>query len=263
MLNRALASSWVNGEVLIDEDHPAPQWVLNLSGSLGDIARGLVAEALAWGPLPIDLPALTGGDNVRTYRGWDLAQTADRLTELTKVENGPEIEFAPYLTETGDLRWRLRAGTPELVDTVWQWNTTSPGRRVSLAGVDEDGTDMASESIGLGGRSEDVVLVGRRRSNTLTAAGWPVLQVANTGHTSVSNLSTLLGWLGEDVTRGGIDQESIELRVGAEHAVRPGDNADVGVRDPYLGRTVLPLKVVGVAGNTSEWLTVRCRMREV
>ncbi|GAB2457484.1 hypothetical protein [Xylanimonas ulmi] len=260
VLNHALATSWVDGEVLIDEDHPAPQWVLNLSGSLGDIGCGLVAEALKWGSLPIDLPALTGGTNQRTYNGWDLSTTAQRLAELTAVEGGPEIEFAPYLTDTGHLRWRFRAGSPELVDTVWQWNTASPGRRASLLSVDENGADMATDAYGLGGRADDLVLAGRRHTSAL--AGWPVMQVADTSHSTVTDLGTLLGWLGETVARGTEDQESIELRVGAEYAVRPGDHADVGVRDLYLGRTVLPLKVVEVSGDTGEWLTVRCRMRE-
>jgi len=72
-------------------------WTMTLSGSLADIARGLVAQTLRSGPLPVVLPAVTGGTHERTYLGADFATVASRLSELTQVigRSGDYLRPAP------------------------------------------------------------------------------------------------------------------------------------------------------------------------
>lgn len=259
VLNHALAAKWKNGEVLIDEDSPAPEWQLALKGSFRDIARGLIAESQKWGPLPIDLPATEGGVQVRNYDGFDFATVAERLKQLGGVQGGPEIRFDPYL-KNGNLRFELRA-EDELIDHIWRWNEAIPGQRVTLEAVDEDGDLMATECYALGGRKEDLVLVARSSTDRLTAAGWPLMQVADTTHSTVSELGTLLGHAADTVTRGMVTQESFKLRVGAEYEVRPGDWAQLRIDDAYFGREMLPLKILSVSASDGEWLSVEARLR--
>ncbi|WP_434080888.1 hypothetical protein [Sanguibacter sp. Z1732] len=102
--------------------------------SLGAIAKRLVQAATAHtgGHLPIVLPPDQVGNHERTYPGFELATTRQRLTELTQVENGPDIAFTPRLREDGEgIEWALRTGTnsgPLLTQDGpdWVWDTTNP-----------------------------------------------------------------------------------------------------------------------------------------
>ncbi|WGD38470.1 hypothetical protein [Lysinibacter sp. HNR] len=260
VLNHALASRHVDGMVMIDEENPSPEWVLEFTGSLVDIAVQLVAESLKWGRLPITLPGLTGGANVRTYYGFDLAYISDRLKQLTEVIGGPELRFDPQIGRDGKLFFTMR-GDAELIDTVHNWNVAAPGGRAMLEGIDESADSMATDYWGLGGGSDDMVLVARASSDALTRQGWPVMQSADTTHSSVSELETLQGYVAEGIVRGSVTQEVFPIRVSAEHTVRPGDWANVTIAHPYTGHTTLPLKILEVSGDTTDWMTVQTRIR--
>jgi hypothetical protein len=89
VLNHALATSWVDGEVLIDEDNPAPQWILAIAGqTYGGVGAAIIRESLKWGQLLVDPPAPEPGTRVKTYNGWDLASVHDRLQDLGALEGG-------------------------------------------------------------------------------------------------------------------------------------------------------------------------------
>lgn len=245
VLNHNLDAAWHDGQILIDEDNPPGDWILNLKGTWSDIARGLVAESLKWGSLPYDLPAIQGGSShERNYQCWDMSTISDRLGDLTDLDDGPEIRFDPHLTDDGRIRWLLRVGTPEIVDHTWRWNPAAPGQRVTLGDMDRDGTDMTGQCWAVGGKQDDVVLMCRRTGGTLTAQGWPLLQTANTSHSSVSILRTLQSYAAADVSCGDATQDVTGLTVPASNTVRPGDHAHV-IRD----RTLLDLKITDVDGD--------------
>ena len=138
VLNHGLDASFREGDVLVDEDHPAGDWALTLTGSYRDIARGLIAETFKWGPLPFRLPALQGGSFTRTYGGWDLATVADRIRDLANLEHAQEYRFTPTLDTTGRLTFAFDSAT-ELVDHELSLNATLPGVRAMLSSSDEDG----------------------------------------------------------------------------------------------------------------------------
>lgn len=252
VLNRALKTSWRDGPVIIDEDNPPGDWVLALEGSYRDIARGLVEEALAWGGLPIDLPPVEGGAHERNYRCWDLATVLERLDDLAALDDGPEIRFDPSVSD-GRISFLLRVGD-EIVDRVWRWNPAVPGQGVYLGTTDLDGEPMCTQCFGTGGREEDELLVARSAGGALEEAGWPVLQVANTEHSTVSDLATLRSYVAADVAAGDDAQECTSLGAPASLPVRPGDWAEI--------RGVGPCKVTDVSGDASTGrITVSVRRR--
>lgn len=260
VLNHLLDARWVDGEILLDEENPRPEWVLQITGqSLYGIGAALIRETLKWGDLLIDSPPSEAGTNVRTYRGWDFATVADRIRELTEVRNGPVLRFEPYLREDGHLRLRyVESGDRRL----HSWVQAAPGQRIRVDSVDEDAASLATEAYALGGRDEDVVLAARSRSTTLTGAGFPVIQRADTSHSTVSRLDTLLGHTGRIVDDGSLLPESLALTVPADIDVVPGDAVDLEIDDPYIGRTLLTLSVARVSGDTSEWQQVDLVPRE-
>ncbi len=109
-ISRRLVHDWRDRSVLVDEQKPAGDLALTCRGDYHDIACQLVTEALQWGALPISVPALHGGTFTRTYCAWDLATVSDRLTDLTNLEDGITIRFAPRIQSDGSLIFDLRAG---------------------------------------------------------------------------------------------------------------------------------------------------------
>lgn len=266
VLNRVLQTRWVNGEVVIDEDDPAPEWLVSFAGrSLRAIGAGLVSEALAWGPLAIDDPPASmrneSGIHIRNYLASDMATTADRLQDLTEVLNGPRIHFDPYLRADGHLRFTYAADQGGA--TIHRGVTSMRGHAVTVTDVDEDGDSMATQAYGIGGKQDDVTLVARSTSAKLTEAGWPVMQVANASHNSVSRLDTLLNHTEQTVTDGSRVPESTQYLVRASRGVRPGDVLDVSTTSAYHGQVEQLVDVVDVSGSLSEWCTVTGFPQEV
>lgn len=256
VLNHALASMTIDGSVLIDEDNPAPHWQLNLLGSLPDIAADLVDETLKWGPLPVTTSAREGGLNTRTYYGYDFATVEERLLDLTKVEGGPELRFRDELTDSGI--WYELEADDELIATHHQWNTNIPGQGVVIEGMDDDGDALVTQQWMIGGKNADIMLITRANG---VLPDYPLLQAADTSHSSVSEIGTLRSYAAEAILRGARTQDVVDITVPATNDVQPGDWADVRTSHALYGDVVLPLKVVGVSGTTGPRLTASCRIR--
>ncbi|MCI1635213.1 hypothetical protein [Bifidobacterium sp.] len=273
VLNHTLESGWVDGDVLVDEEHPAGAWVLTLTGSYSDIARGLVAEAMKWGALPITLPSVQGGSRTRTYNGYDVAKVSDRLDELAKLADGNEIRFDPRLKSDGTLTFDLRSGSnivgheAEIIDHSWledtdfgAWHADVPGQRVKLKTVVGSGSGMTNQVYVIGGKHGDKTVMARVTDNSSVL---PLLiQSADTTHTTATELATLRAYAQAGVAYGAYPDETFSLEVGEEFPVRPGDYADVWVEDDFLGDMMLQLKITDVDGSSdSDWLTVQARER--
>ena len=262
VMNHALASSWKDGNVVVDEDNPKGSWPLILSGSYSDIVRGLILETEKWGALPITAAAYTGGDKTRTYNSYDFATVSDRIGDVIDLENGPEVRFDPVLSSSWAISFQQVASADggEIIDHKWRWNALVPGSRVVLGDEDWDGSDVCGQCFAHGGKEQDSLLVARASSSKLTNAGWPLLQAANTMHATVSELATLRSYARADVANGDGPQRTVSLSVGIENDVRVGDWADVRYGDS--DGDVMALKVTDVSGSSkSGMLTVSARER--
>lgn len=168
VLNRALRGMTLDGEILIDEDNPAPEWKLDFRGSYVDIATRLVRETREWGTLPVSTPALAGGPMRRVYYGYDFATVEERLLQLTQLEGGPELRFTA-IPRAGGVSFQLQGGD-ELVNNRHRWNTGIPGDRCSIGNIDDDGENIVTEQWSLGGRNEDLLLVAREDDGSVRSA---------------------------------------------------------------------------------------------
>lgn len=264
VLNHNLDRSFRDGDVLVDDEHPAGDWLLHLTGSYSDIARGLVAEAMKWGTLPIALPAVTGGAFERNYGGYDLATTADRLSDLAGLEDGDEIRFTPRViqSDTGDRLEFLLQSAREIVDHEWRMNAAAPGQRCYFTKYGEDGAPLTTDVWAAGGKDDDKTVMARRKGTTLTAQGWPVMQTADKSHTTVSVLATLQAYAASQLAAGDRDSESFALKAGEEWDVHVGDHMDVRIDDLLLGDRSFALKITDVSGSAdSDWITLQARRR--
>ncbi len=258
-INARLKDAWNDRSVLTDEQHAAGDLAFTLTGSYPDIIRGLVAEAMRWGTLPISLPATEGGSYTRTWYAWDLATIADRIQDITSLEDGPETRFDPRTADDGSLVYDLRCAS-EIMDHAWRWNAIVPGQRVIYQGLSGDGSSMTSQVWLTGGKDDDKTLMCRRTSGLDTTG--MLLMTADTSHTTVSYMKTL-----QQCAIGGLERhawpaETHKLKVGEEHDVRVGDTIDLTIGDDYMGVTTLNLRATDISGDaSSDWLTVQAQER--
>lgn len=258
---RILLPVSARGQTLIDPvtGEPRTEFDTNISGlSYGTIAKRWVELVRAWpgGAIPMVLPAdeaaPVGTTRERNVAAIELKRLKAMLDNLTGLENGPDIAFRPRWSADGlGIYWEMQTGTnakPRLgnddADLV-QWTV---GARVGGAFdlvVDEDGTSMADEVFAAGGRQGDRVLIERSYNPILSTAGFPLLQAADSTHSTVTDPATMQGYAkkGTDLGRFAASFWRMKVRA-AEPGVPPlgdywlGDMATINVdpAEPVLGR---------------------------
>lgn len=239
-----------------------PSADITLTDSLPNIARSIVDHGTDWqnrpgSTLPLDLPAVLpgGGANVRTYPGYEAAYVGQRLQELTQVENGPDVYFQPYLTTSGGSRYirhRMLAGNPLLVQLggALKFDYRSTLASLSIAG---DGSGLANAAFVKGSGNEAGTTFGYATDPALITAGWPALDMVDTGHTSASGQSTLDGWARANVALYGTQPEQWKAVVRADAdppwgAYNPGHYADYSVKNHHwLPNGIYNYRILGVS----------------
>lgn len=163
------------------------------SVTLNQLAKLLVQDnMLSQGALPIDLPADDmPGTNSQTYYGYDLNLVADELANLTKLDQGPEIEFRPYWVDPLHVRWTMRIGAPRLgqLGSAWVYDY---GEQGALVGVDRtsDSSNNISASYSRGAGSQAAQVIGYSESTSAADADLLLLAVDG-NHTSETSQSKL------------------------------------------------------------------------
>jgi hypothetical protein len=171
---------------------------LSLRGVAASIVNANMAQAGY--SLPIDVPFPESGGNTRTYQGWDLAMVWDRLDELSKVENGPELDFRPYFVSgANQVRWEMVIGSPLLGDqnsnAVWDY-----GGALTQIDLDVNGSaGPVTRAFVKGSGSESATLVGYAESADMLSAGYPGLDYVDSDHFSVTEKDTLVGYANADI----------------------------------------------------------------
>lgn len=258
-INARLKDAWNDRSVLTDEQHAAGDLAFTVTGSYPDIIRGLAAEAMKWGSLPIALPQTEGGTYTRTWYAWDLATVADRIDDITGLEDGPEIRFDPRTTDAGSLVYDLTC-RQEIVDHEWNMNAIVPGQRVIYQGLSGSGSSMTGQVWLTGGKDDDRTLMCRRTSGLDTAG--TLLMTADTSHTTVSDLKTLQQCAIGDLERHAWPDETHKLKIGEEYDIHVGDTIDLTIEDDYIGLTTLSLRATDINGDaSSDWLTIQAQER--
>lgn len=169
------------------------------TSSLQGIASLMLTDAITRNPLPLDIPTPISGSNTRTYFGYETATVGQRLTELTQVQNGPDVVFAPYFAGPSTIRHQALIGNPTLAQPGTPLVFNYPGTLRSVLRV-RDGTSMATTAIATGQNSGGYqVLWGTATDPTLPNLGWPKLFTVDNNHTNVVDQATITGWAQGDL----------------------------------------------------------------
>lgn len=240
----------------------SPSADTNLTSSLQGIARALVVQAQSWtgGDVPVNVPVEIPGDSVRNYRGADLASVGQRLRELTQVEGGPDIRFAPRWSEDRlGVEWDLLVGTPDepLLFSAFEtvFNVGLKGSSVTDLRVRVDGSAVAGQVFATGGRASDDALVAVATGSALSAAGFPLLEKVDSSRSTITDVNTLQGFANELVLAGArpIEVWSFTHDLGQQPALTgfsTGDFAKVRVHnDLYLDRGEYRMRILSRSGD--------------
>lgn len=230
---------------------------------LGTIAKRLVQQAQTWtaGNVPIVFQSDESSldpTNARTYLGPDFKPVGEALQDLTKVIGGPEVNFQPVFTSDGlGVQWLMQVGTaaqPLLFSPSRPfWDLSAVESPVSGLKIDDDGSKMGSWAWFTGGNQTDDVLVSRAYDPTLINGTFPVMDILDTSHQSVSVQSTLDGYSQAAVVSGRTSTEvwsfNAEAHPRDEYGFpagpqageyTTGDFADLYVAPKSSGRGKLP-----------------------
>jgi hypothetical protein len=260
--------------------------------SLGTIMKRLVQQSLTWpgGSLPINFPADEADSDVdheRTYIAPDFKPVKEALDQLTGVIGGPEYNFLPrFNSDRTGIVWDMQIGTvaDPLIHSqkVTRWNVTVKESPVSDLSVDYDASSMGSISWMLGGRQDDDVLVARAVDDTLTNQGYPLMEVVDTSHTSVSIQSTLDDYAAANLLISKTPTETWSFKVRAHPVDKEGRPAGAQLGDYGVGdfvqlafsdfdrssgrgdlffrkKRLVPLRIIGLSGDAvGEYVTIKC-----
>ncbi len=252
--------------------------------SLHSIARRLVelATAPSTYQLPIILPNTIAGTAVRTYLGSDLATTGTRLSELTQVDQGPEVEFAPEFTDStqGYMRWRMRIGNNRLGQLgfphAWDYQRALLSLSTGIDGVDmtfnvtSKGQDTRTVSSATPPVASGALISAAASDTTYPAQGWPALQTADTGHTSTIDTATVTGYATAAITThkvpvqtatahvsiNGLDNQGRQTGASSIDLVSVGDTAFFGlVGHPFLTDGQYGMRILTLESGPDAYIT--------
>lgn len=174
--------------------------------SLHTIAKRIVQTVCAapGGDLPITYPADIAGVAERTYPGYELASPGQRLTELSQVINGPEIEFRPEFVDEvtrQQIQWRMRIGNPRLGNLGYPHAYDLGSALIDLTYA-TDGTGRATRAFERGNGMNRDLPVGFYDVPLSTDPAALLLEQVGGAHTDSSDINTLNGWAQSDVQTG-------------------------------------------------------------
>lgn len=272
--------------VLAADEDPAKASVKYDTQQLGLIAKRLIelAMAHAGGELPIVLPsdAALGGEgsaHTRTYPGYELATVGERLTQLSDVIGGPEIQFQPRRRSDDPrfIEWVARIATDATGGLLsqsgpdWTFDRSVPRSPVKGIDINTDGSGMSFRSWAAGqGEAEGRPIVFET-SNDLVDLGWPLLDSEVTSTDTVTSKATLRGHARADLAANARPIETWTVKVDRDatpHAgrYRPGDWCSVKVNDhAYIPDGSYRMRITAVSGtdDTTVSLSMAPRLGEV
>lgn len=214
---------------------------------LRTIAKRLVQQAVAWtgGSVPIIFEADVPGTSEREYKGSELHRVNEKLSQLSEVENGPDIMMTPRFAENPNyIEWVLETGDPELTqsgpDHIWDTTVISPS--VQNASITRSATSLVTDDYEQGSdekeTNESDPIMAKSYDPTLPNIGYARLE-DYTNRASVENIETLQAHADEAVFVGRYHTETwqFDSRNDSEPTIQSVSVGDYGkIKVAGLGR---------------------------
>lgn len=217
-----------------DEGEPNPAVATEfVAKTWPQIVRGLLDQRAArpGGQLPLVFGADGVGAHDKTYQASSFKTIGDALEDLTKLDDGPEIDFTPRIVDN-KLEWVVRVGDDAKLQiasvTEHEFDFTPTKRSVRALQVSSRSDGMASEVWGSGGRQAAKALFSRAASPRLLDAGFPRMEAVTADHSTVVDQATLDRYTAGELTRS---SAPMELWAWEFHSDKRPRMSDVSVGD--------------------------------
>lgn len=249
---------------------------------LGTIGSKICQAMLAWpgSPEMFIFPPDVAGAHTRTYPAADLRLGSDALSDLSKVEGGPDIFFETRWTaDRLGIEVLYRAGT-EAEPRLYAPETHRLDHSVeqsALTGlrVDTDGSELAAQAWVSGGRDVNKAIVRRGFNPQLLEQGYALFDILDSSHSDVSELDRLDGYANETVRIGSAPTEFWSFDLKTDTSPKPGEYAkgdfvDVvmpyakpGQPDPFIPGGTYRRRIAGISSKNAQNDTVTITTYEV
>lgn len=239
---------------------------------LGTIAKRLVqlAHTHTNGSVPVVFQADEAGTSVRNYPGYEMNAVGQMLRNITQDQGGPEISFVPrrQVADGRYLEWLMRVGTvtqPLLVQAGadWIWDANATRGAVAQFGVKRDGQALGMRAWIQGSGTQTGALFGRADDTSLLTAGFPLLEVTESGHENTVDQATVDAWAASLLTRSSRPIETWTFTVRRDQTPRlgtyaVGDYATVSTpeHDPYRPGVTVRSRIAAFTGDDSASIDV-------
>ncbi|MEV8336969.1 hypothetical protein [Leucobacter sp. NPDC077196] len=255
------------GSLVDQQGYPDPRYDTRLSGiEYGTMMKRLYQQAMRHpgGELPVVWESDRGGTRQRGWYAVDGKPVQEAVRDLSELLGGVEWDWVPTLDESDRLRWAFRTGadaSPEITSAFWHsWSQGGKSPDIRRLREKVSSEFLASTAVFTGGKDEDRVLVSQRTDPTLINAGFPLMEVWDTSHSSVSEQATLNGWRDARLAEGQtpILYWSFDVRADRAVAIRKGDWCTIDIEDHWwIPDGTYTRRVIGVSGSADDdWLGV-------
>ena len=252
-----------------DEGEPNPAVATTfIAQTWPQIVKGLIDQRAArpGGALPLVFGATGVGAHDKTYEATAFKSVGEALTDLTRLNGGPEIQFTPQIVDN-KLRWLVQVGddvSPQIMSvTTHVFDFTPRKRSVRGLKVRSSGRSLASEAWGTGGRQAAKALFSRAWSPALIDAGFPRMELVSAAHSTVVEQPTLDRYTQRDLLEASAPIEWWSWEFHADGSPRlsdvsVGDMCTVRIRgNRYLPDGEYTRRIVALSGDSkSRWVRV-------
>lgn len=270
--NPILPVSALTGSLVGSDGLPDPAFDTTITGfDFGTIGKKLVQQMMLWPGLnlPIVFHADRPADRTKTYPAISFKTVGSALDDLNGLENGPDIRFQLRRRGTDAFEWVYESGSegsPRLQGpTKHTWELGADEAAGSGLSVSLDPSLMASISWATAGRSADTVLLSRFVDMKLIGAGYPLLQLVDSSHSSIEIQGTLNDLASENLRTAGRPAEfwSFKAKLSASpylNEYNPGDLVDLVVpAGQYLPPGTYMRRIASLSGDEKgDWVKITC-----
>lgn len=247
--------------------YPDERYDTRISGvEYGTMMQLLYQQAAAHpgGSLPIAWEAARTGTREKGWAAVDGKAVQEAVEDISQLLGGVEWDWVPVVDETDRLSWAFVSGydaTMEITSAYWH-DWAAGGTDPDIRGLAEATSPefMASTAFFTGGKDDDRVMISRQHDPGLIDAGFPLAEIWDSSHSTVSEQATLDGWAKGALEDGQAPVQEWEFEVRADRAagLRHGDWCTVEVADHWwIPDGVYTRRIVEVSGDAeSEWLGV-------
>lgn len=262
-----------NPSLLLPNGDPDTSLDSTWSGlDFGTIAKKIGQQACAWPgwtDVPIAWPADRVGARERTYPALDRKKVDDAWSDLSEVQNGPDIRLRLEHDGPDRFRWVFETGTeeqPRLAGLdMFEWEV---GQESGLS-VKTNPTRMGSMSWSQGGRSDDTALVRMQYDPFLIDRGFPLLELESDASSNTVEAETLDAWNAETLRTARKPWEFWSFDVRTDQAPYPNEygpgalvkvivTPDTPVAGGYVPAGEYVRRIAGLSGGLDDKITITC-----